>query len=188
MPSPAVFLPDTPHDLVDFFKSWDALPKQGLIPRLSDYLDAAPIELQPNVTIVDVHAPDKLTVRLFGTGLEDVSGIYPTSEDLMLLFSKAIQEKAKRMVWVVVTHPVGYVCVRRCQTAEGLVYDVPAICLPIAVAGPGPYGFITYASVVDASQTMMLEENLEMVQDVQFVQWLDLGNGMPPVPPQAPPQ
>jgi hypothetical protein len=185
MPSSTAFLPDTPDDLVDFFRSWDALPKHGLIPRLSDYFDAAPIELQPNVTIVDVHSPTRLTVRLFGTGLEDVSGIYPTDQDLMMLFAKPIQERAKRLVWVVVSHPVGYVCVRRCQTTQGLVYDVPAICLPIAAAGPGPYCFITYASVMDASQTMMLEENLAMVQDVKFRQWIDLGNGMPPVPPQA---
>jgi hypothetical protein len=173
------FSPRVPADVVQFFERWAGLPKQALVPKLSDYLDAAPIKLQPNVTIVDVHSPTEMTVRLFGTGLEEATGLNPTSQDLMLLFGEPIRAQAKWLVWTVVTHPVGYVCIRRVRTSAGLIVSCPAICLPIGVEAKDRQCFITYANVSAASQELAPEESLELVQEVEFLHWIDLGAGVP---------
>lgn len=168
-----------PEDVVAFYERWHALPKRGLIPRLSDYFDTAVPELQPNVTIVDVLSPAEMTVRLFGTGLEEASGLYPTAQSLGVLYGEEVWERAKKLVWVVVTHPVGYLCIRRVRTSAGLIVDCPAIGLPIGVDDPARHCFITYANVSGASQDLAPEESFELVQEVQFLQWIDLGAGVP---------
>jgi hypothetical protein len=168
-----------PADVVQFFLRWSALPKIGLMPRLSDYLDEAPPELQPNVTIVDVLSPTEMIVRLFGTGLEEASGLYPTAQSLRVLYGETLWPRAQKLVWAVVTHPVGYVCVRRVRTSAGLIVDCPAIGLPIGVDMPGRHCFITYANVSSASQELAPEENFELVQDLEFLGWIDLGAGVP---------
>jgi hypothetical protein len=175
----ATFAPGVPDDVTEFFDRWNALPKRGLIPRLSDYFDTASPDLQPNVTIVDVISPSEMTVRLFGTGLEQASGIYPTTQSLGVLYGEEVWERAKKLVWIVVTHPVGYVCNRRVRTSAGLIVDCPAICLPIRVDDPNRHCFITYANVSGASQELAPEESFQLVQDVQFLHWIDLGAGVP---------
>jgi len=179
MTARATFAAGLPADVIAFYERWNGLPKTGLLPRLSDYFDTAAPELQPNVTIVDVLSPAEMTVRLFGTGLEQASGLYPTAQSLGVLYGEEVWERAKKLVWIVVTHPVGYVCIRRVRTSAGLVVDCPAVGLPIGVDIPDRRCFITYANVSGASEELAPEENFELVQEVQFLHWIDLGAGVP---------
>lgn len=180
-PRPPFFQSGTPRDLIEFFERWASLRKDGAIPLLRDYLDTAPVRLQPNVVIVEVHSSTAMTVRLFGTGLERTSGLYPTAQPLMNLYAEAIRDTASQLVWITVTHPVGYICIRHVRTTGGHMVDCPAIGLPLKLDTAEPHCFITYANLDNARQAMARDEGLEAVQDIEFVQWIDIGNGAPPV-------
>ncbi|MBL8643269.1 MAG: hypothetical protein JNK21_05000 [Rhodospirillaceae bacterium] len=184
MSSRSVFPSDTAPDIMAFFESWEDLPLDGgsgpgLVPRLSDYLDAAPPNLQPNVTIVDVYGPDRMVVRLFGTGLETISGLAPTTHDLMTLYGPEVRAMAQRLVWTTVSHPTGYVCTRHVRTKSGLILDCPAIGLPIGVDDPNMKCFITYASIANAKDALAARDSFVVVQDVRFEHWIDIGAGTP---------
>jgi len=174
--------PTTPKDLVQFFERWDSLPKTGLMPRLRDYLDTAPPQLQPNVVIVDVHADGTMIVRLFGTGLESASGLLPTTHNLMTLYGASVRNMAHRLVLTTVSHPVGYVCTRKVVTTKGAVVECPAIGLPVGVDDAHLKCFITYANIAGARASLSPRDSLELVQDITFHQWIDLGAGVPEAP------
>lgn len=180
MGSRSVFPSTTAPDIIEFFESWEDLPaSQAGIPRLRDYLDTARAHLQPNVTIVDVYSPTEMVVRLFGTRLESVSGLTPTTQDLMMLYSPEVRGLAQRLVWNTVSHPVGYVCTRRVRTKSGLLLDCPAIGLPIGLDDTNLKCFITYASVANAQDALAAKDSFVIVQDVVFEHWIDIGAGEP---------
>lgn len=184
MSSRSVFASTTPPDILEFFERWEDLPHskndgRGLVPSLRDYLDNAKPHLQPNVTIVDVLSPTEMVVRLFGTRLESVSGLAPTANDLMMLYSPASRAIARSLVWHTVSHPVGYVCTRRVLTKSGLLLDCPAIGLPIAIDDDTMKCFITYASLANAQEALAARDSIQVVQDVVFEHWIDIGAGEP---------
>ncbi|MBL8629997.1 MAG: hypothetical protein JNM81_10240 [Rhodospirillaceae bacterium] len=179
MNSRSVFASTTPPDILEFFESWEDLPMNGLVPSLSNYLDNAKPHLQPNVTIVDVLSQTHMVVRLFGTRLESVSGLAPTANDLMLLYSPDARTLARTIVWETVTRPVGYVCTRKVRTKSGLLLDCPAIGLPIAVDDSAMKCFITYSSVGNAQQALEARDSIIMVEDIIFEHWVDIGAGEP---------
>lgn len=174
-----LFAPGTATDVVQFFERWRALPRTGLVPRLSDYFDTAPAHLQPNVTVVDVHGPSEMTVRLFGTALERTSGHYPTTHDLMGLYAEPIRALACRLVWTAASHPVGYTCVRHVRTTAGRLITCPSIGLPVLLDTGQPLCFITYANIENAREALARCDQLEVVQDIVFGEWIDLGAGTP---------
>jgi hypothetical protein len=179
MGSRSVFPSTTVPDIIEFFESWEDLPMNGLVPSLRDYLDGVTPHLQPNVTIVDVFGPTDMVVRLFGTRLESVSGLMPTMNNLMTLYSPDVQALAQHLVWEAVSRPVGYVCTRRVQTKAGRLVDCPAIGLPIGVDDPTMKCFITYASVANAQEALEARDNFQVVQDIVFHHWIDIGAGEP---------
>ncbi len=185
MGSRSVFPSTTAPEIIEFFESWEDLPLTkdnghgGLVPSLRDYLDCAKPNLQPNVTIVDVFGPTDMVVRLFGTRLESVSGLAPTTHNLMTLYAPEVQARAHHLVWESVSHPVGYVCTRRVLTKTGALVDCPAIGLPIGVDDPTMKCFVTYASVANAQQALELRDSFKVVQDIVFHHWIDIGAGEP---------
>jgi hypothetical protein len=70
-----------------FFEHWKSIPKSGLVPNLSDYLDRPNPKLQPWTIIIDFE--DKsFPTRLFGTALVELVGSDLTNTDHLALFPK----------------------------------------------------------------------------------------------------
>jgi hypothetical protein len=63
-----------PADIMAFAEHWRNARANNLVPSLSDYLDRPPFAHQRDTAIVDVAAPGQMRFRLFGTGLNDLSG------------------------------------------------------------------------------------------------------------------
>lgn len=172
-------------DVLAFFDAWSALRAGAIVPRLSDYLDHAPPKLQPFVSIVDVHGPDKVLVRLFGTGMVGIVGHDFTKKDLTPIYSAKDLARVGAIAWQSVIHPAGYLCVRTVKTGHGLVLDCDCICLPLAVQTPLPKCMITFVSFPKQMPRRPGLAELGTVMAVRFVSWIDLGAGIPPPPSSA---
>jgi hypothetical protein len=168
-----------PEPVREFFDYWNSLPKQGLIPRLDNYFDRAPPHLQPFVGIADVHSPTDIRLRLFGTGLVDLSGQDPTGKPMQHLYAEHVRGRMQDLVWSVATRPVGYLCVRSVATTGGRLFHNPSICLPIAVPMSAVKAVITYAYQDMSAVTFAPSERLDMIQDLRLISWIDLGAGVP---------
>ena len=170
---------DVPEPVREFFDYWNSLPKQGLVPRLDNYLDRAPPHLQPFVGIADVLSPTDMRMRLFGTGLVDKSGQEPTGKPLHLLYAEHVRGRMQDLVWNAATRPVGYLCIRSVATTGGRLFHNPSICLPIAVPMSAVKAVITYAYQDMSAFTFAQSERLDIVQDLRLTAWIDLGAGVP---------
>jgi len=169
----------TDPDIVKFYFYWLSLPKSGLLPRLSDYLDHAPPELQPFVGISDVYSPIKQKLRLLGTGLVSISGKDPTGAELGVLYVEKVKKQMGQLAWDVVSRPVGYLCVRDLRTTSGRIVHGPSICLPLANPTSPAAAVITYTHVEHADTSFPGDDRAELVQNIRVTHWIDLGAGVP---------
>jgi hypothetical protein len=169
----------TTSGIVEFFSYWSSLPKHGLSPLLSDYLDRAPPRLQPYVSMVDIphDAPPRL--RYLGTALTTLSGRDRTGKPLQLLYTKSLWPLVTRLTREVVSRPVGYICTRSIRTASGRLAHTPAICLPMTNPKSAVPVLVTYAQLESAALSMGYGDALESVQGVTVLHWIDLGAGVP---------
>ena len=179
-PAPIPTLPaGTPQPIAAFLSHWAALPKQGLLPKLSDYLDHAPAHLQPFVAMADVYSPTNLQLRLFGTGLVDLSGRDPTGSGLDVLYAKELQSRMGNVAWEAVSRPAGYLCSRSVRTSLGHVMTCPSIFLPLENHKGAPRIAMTYAHVSSTYREMAHREPADLVQGLVITHWIDLGAGVP---------
>ena len=114
------FLPTgTLADIVEFHDYWAALPKVSLIPHLNDYFDHAPPHLQPNVAVADVASATDVRVRLYGTGLADLTGSDQTQANVKTLYADFLKAGVGQLAWMVVSRPFGYLGIRSTRTRAG---------------------------------------------------------------------
>jgi len=171
-------------DLAVFFKTWLGLRRAGaMLPRLSDYLDAPPFQLQPFVSILDLYGPDKVVVRLFGTALSAVAGQDFTKKTLDPIYPAQDLARAGSIAWRAVVHPAGYVCVRTVRSATGLALSSDCICLPLSAADDAPKCLVTYLRFPQQSPQPPKPDATGVVTSFRFVDWIDLGCGIPQTPP-----
>jgi hypothetical protein len=167
------------QDVGVFFNAWRGLRHGALMPRLSDYLDAAPARLQPFVSIVDVHGPDKVLVRLFGTGLAAIAGQDFTKKDFSPIYAAQELARVGAIAWQAVNHPAGYFCMRTVRASNGLVLDCDCICLPLALDQTAPKCMITFVHLPAQLPRLPQTDAVSTVTAVRFISWLDIGAGTP---------
>lgn len=179
IPSNTPLPQDTFPDVVKFYSYWISLPKSGRLPRLSDYFDNAPPDLQPFVGISDVYSQTKQKLRLIGTGLVRLAGNDPTGADLGVLYAQTVRERAYELAWEVVNRPIGYLGIRDVRTTFGRIIHGPSICLPLDNPTSPATAVITYTHVERADASASDDDPMELVQDIQLTHWIDLGAGVP---------
>jgi hypothetical protein len=92
--------------LDEFVAHWRSIPRTGLVPRLSDYLNLPHPKLQPWTIILDIE-PDSFPTRLFATSLVDIVGTDLTNRDHLELFPQSQRADVRKRHERVVTHPCG---------------------------------------------------------------------------------
>ncbi|MDX2223938.1 MAG: PAS domain-containing protein, partial [Rhodospirillaceae bacterium] len=117
--------------MATFFGYWNSLPKDHGLPRLPDYLNRAPHDLQPTVAIVDIYTPTDLRVRLFGTALVDLIATELTGKAALSIYAPESHRFASSMAWQAVSQPCGYLCKRTFRSFSGAIITAPGIALPV---------------------------------------------------------
>jgi hypothetical protein len=164
--------------LNEFMSHWTSIPRVGLVPHLSDYLDRPNVNLQPWTIIADM-AADKMPIRLFGTGIAEVMGRDFTGLDYLL----AIEEKSRRHVLErdrqCTTQPCGLSLELTATTANGRSFDYNVMALPVRRAGNA----LSLIHITSMEHARDWRELPAAVMTCEKVTWIDIGAG---VPTQAP--
>ena len=170
---------DTLPEVAELYAYWASLPKLGLMPLLSDYLNHAPPRQQPFIAMVDIYSPTKMKVRLMGTGLVELSGRDATGADLRVLYAEGLEARVGSLGWSVVSRPVGYLGIRTVRTTSGRVVEGSTISLPLANPTSTINVGLTYFHVSDVESRRFESDKAEFVQDFMVKHWIDLGAGVP---------
>lgn len=161
-----------------FFDFWWSLPKQGLLPRLSDVFDRMPPEIAPYLAIVDVRGPEESRIRFFGTQLVDRTAFDPTGMTVAELYSEELRPVVHRLLWETIQRPVGYLSHRKIVGRNGFVNVHPSVGLPVEIPTSRVRGVVNYSrSVLGANH--ILEDRAHLVQEMTLDRWLDIGAGIP---------
>jgi hypothetical protein len=114
----------------EFYEHWAKIPKQGLVPRLSDFLDYANPALQPWVMILDVGVSQMMT-RFYGTMMVNLTGSDLTGTDHLAIFPEKQRSAVLARHSLVVTHPCGTRATAHVSTSRGRKLELLGIGLPL---------------------------------------------------------
>lgn len=171
--------PDTPPDIKDFFEYWLSLPKADLLPSVSDYLDHAPLKLQPFVGIVDVLSSTESRVRYYGTGLSKITGSDPTGGAVNALFTDRLRALSAATLWQAVSHPVGYLCIRDTRSKSGITIHSPSICLPMRNPSQSAKLVVNFSQMPAVDFDNEPSREARLVTGWRLTHWIDIGAGVP---------
>jgi hypothetical protein len=169
--------------LDEFLTHWNSIPRDGLVPHLSDYLDRLNVKIQPWTIIADMTA-DKMPIRLFGTGIAEVMGRDFTGVDYLL----AIEEKSRRHVLErdrqCTTQPCGLRLDLTATTLSARSFDYKVMVLPVRRAGNG----LSLILITSMEQARDWRELPAAVMTCEQVTWIDIGAGVPAQAPWSDPR
>ncbi|MCB2106100.1 MAG: PAS domain-containing protein [Rhodobacteraceae bacterium] len=171
---------DVDDELVgSFWDYWAGLPRQGLIPSISDYLDRVPAKLQPAVAIIDAYSPTEFKVRLFGTALVELLGKELTGGAPLDMYAEAFKAKACEVAWESANRPCGYLCIRRYRNHAGVVVDAPGISLPVDGGRTHRQTMLNFTSLYGAQSRKTDADGLDVIEALTVTAWIDVGAGIP---------
>lgn len=168
---------------------WHSLPKQNLMPHLSDYLDNVPPDLQPKVVLLDLQDPTggnavplDITVRLAGTMVTAFTGEI-TGTNAERLYQGKARAMAIRAAWMAASQPCGYLVSREVRSRFGLVFQSRALILPLRTSTTGSKTVLSFnerppIKVNDAPRAAKSDQ-VEAVLDYPMPHWLDIGARVP---------
>lgn len=171
------------HSRLDAFLTfWRALPRETgkIAPHVRTFLDNAAPEFQPAVAMVDVVAPQTLTVRLFGTQLESDLGMNVTYANALDFYEPHLREPVFTRALCVVRHPVGWYSERIVTSAKGATMRLMGINLPLVVDSGAPPGMVNFGAVTDRRTG---DTPTPHVHAIVAGQWVDIGAGTPSLAP-----
>jgi hypothetical protein len=169
-------------EIAEFWQYWRRLPKIDLVPHLRDYLDNVPPKLQPSVALIDVSGPDTFTLRLAGTAIIEAIGGEPAEPNTLPVYNSELRKAAAATAWVAANKPCGYAAKRYIRSKAGRLSLVHGIALPLRTDRPNCKTLVNFSSLARTASGMDTPDQMESMQALQPVRWIDIGNGIPPPP------
>jgi len=169
-------------EIARFWDYWNGLPKTGLVPRLSDYLDGVPPQLQPSVALIDVFGPDEFKLRLAGTAIVDAIGGEPTEADTPSVYNAELRKAAAALAWEAVNKPCGYAAKRTIRSRAGRMSLVHGIALPLITERVNAKTLVNFSSLARSVAELDAKDQMESMQGLRPVRWIDIGAGVPETP------
>ncbi|MDX2144060.1 MAG: hypothetical protein SFV19_11940 [Rhodospirillaceae bacterium] len=160
-----------------FVAHWKSLPKDGLLPNLSAFLNAPDPELQPFVIILDVLSEHDVRIRLIGTGLVQLVGRELTKTNSLDLYAAHLKKRVGAGCVTMVTQPCGQVTERLISTAGGIIHTATSVALPIAVKGNHLGSLVAYSN---SREPVATGDAMITVHEILATEWIDVGAGIPP--------
>lgn len=167
-----------PADILAFAEHWRSARKVNLVPSLSDYLDSRPFAHQRDTAIVDVVASGQMRFRLFGTGLNDLSGDELTGHDVLSHFHPSARAEAERIAWTAVTTPCGYLLSRKMRRGAFAI-TASGIGLPLRHKQSERLCIVGFTSHISTRTEVADSEEEAFVSEVKLIQWIDIGTPIP---------
>jgi hypothetical protein len=167
-----------PADILAFAEHWRSTRRDNLVPSLSDYLDRQPFAHQRDTAIVDVVAPGQMQFRLFGTGLNDLSGDELTGHDVLSHFHPSAAAEAERIAWTAVTTPCGYLLSRKMHRGA-LAITASGIGLPLRQRQSERLCIVGFTSHISTRTEVVDSKEEAFVSEVKLIRWIDIGKHIP---------
>ena len=160
----------------EFFDHWKALPKDGLLPHLRDYLDQPMPDFQPGVAIVDMHTSRQMNVRLVGTNRVAIFDQDLTNQNPLAVFSEEARATVGMLARHTVTQPCGNRGTQTIRTDAGTERLGATMALPLKVDDPDAKCFVHFQRLME---DLPINERAVQVLRIDQYEWIDLGAGIP---------
>lgn len=170
---------DVPPDVKAFLGHWLAARKgNSITPEIGDYLDLPPFAHQRDTAIVDVTESGAMRYRLFGGGLNDLSGDDLTGRDVLAHFHPAARDAAAQIVLSAVATPCGYLLERTMRRGP-FEFTASGIGLPLRTIQYNGMCIVGFTSSIAKRTDIASSDENAFVTRVNLIRWIDIGASTP---------
>lgn len=166
-----------------FVAHWKQLAAEGaLVPTLQAFLDKPSPLHAPQLFIFEIEN-HRLRVRLQGTALVDRWGKDFTGQLLYEKASAKFREDSIANFLALVAMPCGCFMVDQLATDRGRISQAKIVLLPLSPKPGRPPLVVAYSTEIES---LLWNERLTAKSVTVEAEWLDLGAGIPALPPRKP--
>ena len=156
-----------------------SVPKTGLVPHLSDYLDHASPQVQPDIAIADVFPDGHIKVRLYGTRRVKIFKNEWTGRNPLDAYSPDAARDGVKATLTALRHPCGVTARNRFTNGGGPDLTSIATILPLANENAELSTFIHHLCFLDE---LSEDDEPQVVLSFEDIKFLDIGAGVPDEP------
>lgn len=163
----------------DLFNYWSSLPKQGGMPKSSDFNPMEMRHLLPEMAMLSMNGADEIIQRLVGTGLAERLSYDATGTNLLDYIDSSYRRQCSRDMHEVIFRPCGWQARYLTEYVTGRIAFVQSIYLPLH----GPDGQRRrIVSVHDREEALEYRAPCEkpvFASEITDMVWIDIGSGVP---------
>jgi hypothetical protein len=172
------FLESAPNSR-KFLQAWQAWRQDASIPTAADVVVENLGSAMGSVSVLEVHAPERVVYRLFGSLHARVSGKELKGENLIDLTPPENRQDRMKRIWSIASQPCGAVFAMKLLRSSGLQTPIRGIILPVAPNAPGePMRLYTAIDTVGPAATPD-DSTVSTIPATDEQEYVDIGFGTP---------
>lgn len=162
-----------------FAEYWSSLPKDGLVPRRSDFDPTAVPDLLPRMIMHEMVDRKRLHLRLVGTALVERYGMDITGRDYLEFVPGERRPIALSAMLKAIDQPAGMLVYMNIKTVAGRVCLAESLGLPLTQGPEKPTIILFHSDEIENYGHHPKSDHQLKHFAVSQRHYLDLGNGVP---------
>ena len=162
-----------------FFQLWQAMPREGLVPRKSALVHRDFASLMGSLVIVKLESRDMFRLTLVGTHHTDAAGEELTGRNYLDQVPEERRALAIERMWNVIAHPVGNHFIYRAVAADGRRAIMESTQLPLAEDDGTPRYLFAFASELEREDYQNPPPGRPITTTILSHSYMDIGAGVP---------
>lgn len=163
-----------------FYQHWNGLRENGEIPHTRTFLDHPAPAMMPRVFILEL-AEEGSVIRFMGTALVELWGGDYTNKIFGADSSEQATISLRTNSRYVVEQPCGLTEISEFTARSGLLFQMEAVLLPLAVDSDRPARFCSFSQLIDPPDDF--EDGVAKYKTKKNATWIDVGFGVPDTEP-----
>jgi hypothetical protein len=162
-----------------FLEAWQRWRGHELMPSADQVIPEELGKTINNLSILEAHSQDRITVRLQGAATIEVTGQDLTGKELSSILPKETWSQARDRCWNYVTVPCGAIVDLTYVRASGATFPTRRLMLPVLPKSPEEPKRIYVATEAYGERTKPYEPPPSPVGMVEQFTYVDIGCGAP---------
>ena len=165
------------EEAIAFLDYWSGLPKRdGILPDRQDFDPVDIAKLMPMTVMIEGSSPEDMRFRLFGTGIQALTGFDLTGERYMDYQAADARHSFTSAMALQLDPPCGRASDLTVRAQNGQTTFLQTLVLPMAFEKKGVPLLLGHVSILDRGD---FGDGAFEVLSLANSRWIDLGGGVP---------
>ncbi len=166
-----------------FFDFWQAIPREGMVPRRQDYHPEKVAVLLPTMMMYELVSSDYIKVRLLGTGITEDFGKEREGQNFLDFIEPHRQDKVSQALWEIARYPCGMRVLAEHVLKSGLTVMLESVGLPLLNRDDKVRWILFQRNILDVEKGLPIIKSDRVYDPKTYVRlfqrdYIDIGAGV----------